>query len=224
MSAEEKSDGSRGLLAGILVLAAICLASGLGLGLLYSHMKEDIEDNRRQAFLDTLGVVLPGAETDDTVGTYADGSLEDRVYAKQTSEGLLYAAMGSAQGYQSQVKVLVSVKGEAPEQPLGDNPKIHRMAVVSSQETPGLGQQIQAVEKSVSVWAAAAGHEQEPKRPWFQEQFSGKRLEDLVVEKQEDTDKIAALTGATITSRAATEATRKAVQKIINRTRKVYGQ
>jgi Na+-translocating ferredoxin:NAD+ oxidoreductase RnfG subunit len=137
---------------------------------------------------------------------------------------VLYAGMGAAQGYSSEIKVLVSVRAEEAGRPLGDDPVIHRMAVVSSQETPGLGENINLVEKDVSVWGAVAGEKSTPGRPWFQEQFSGKRLSDLIVETTRETDKVAAVTGATISSTAATEATRRAVNRIIERTREVYGQ
>ena len=87
-----------------------------------------------------------------------------------------------------------------------------------------LGEKIRDVEKDVSIWGAIAGQKSTPGRPWFQEQFSNKRLSDLVVEKRKDSEKIAALTGATITSEATTEAVRIAVKRIIERSAEVYGQ
>ena len=157
---------------------------------------------RRKA---ALAEVLEEADGYPAVGDYPEGAKEeDKVYMNETSSGILYAAMGVAQGYQSQIKVLVSVAAPGSRTPVGDDPVIHRMAVVESTETPGLGENIKAVEKDVSVWGAMAGEKPTPQRPWFQEQFSGKRLSDLVVEKRPGTDRIAAVTGATITSRAAT--------------------
>ena len=214
-----------GLLRGVLVLTFICLGSGLGVGLLFRAMQDDIEDNSRKAFLATLEVVLPEASSEQTVGDYpADVPLERRVFRSDTADGVLYAGMGAAQGYSSEIKVLASVRALESGRPLGDDPVIHRMAVVSSQETPGLGENINLVEKDVSVWGAVAGQKSTPGRPWFQEQFSGKRLSDLMVETTRDTDRIAAITGATISSEAGTQATRRAVQRIIERTREVYGQ
>jgi electron transport complex protein RnfG len=163
------------------------------------------------------------------VGEYGPNATEEeKVYVHSTDGAVLYAATGVAQGYQSPIKVLVAVEADGPDTPLSDNPVIHRMAVVSSQETPGLGETINQVDKDVSVWAALAGRGGESpsdaKRPGFQDQFTGKRLSDLVVEKTPGTDKIQALTGATITSKAATQAARNAVQTIISKTAEAYGQ
>jgi RnfABCDGE-type electron transport complex G subunit len=224
MNGQRNPKEGRKLIQAVIVLTLICLGSGLGVGLLYHSQRDDIEANERSVFEKALEQVLGKADQYPTVGQYdASVNAEQKVYMRRTDSRALYAAMGSAQGYQSQVRVLVSVEAESPGRPVGDDPLIHRMAVVSSQETPGLGEQIKSVEQDVSVWGAVAGQRSEPKRPWFQEQFSGKRLSDLVVERTAETDKIAALSGATITSEAATEAARKAVNTIFERTAEVYG-
>ena len=61
-------------------------------------------------------------------------------------------------------------------------------------------------------------------RPWFQQQFSDKALTlaELKVVKQADPKGIVAITGATITSEATTQAVRNAVQAIIDTTAKTY--
>ncbi|MHC5034855.1 MAG: FMN-binding protein [Planctomycetota bacterium] len=213
------------LAAAIVVLAGICLGSGAGVGVLYYGMKDDIEAKARGVFHGALAEVLGEAEDYPVVGEYPEQTEEqDKVYMNQTSSGVLYAALGTAQGYQSQIRVLVSVKAATAGQPVGDDPAVHTMTVVESQETPGLGENIKAVEKDVSIWGAVAGQKPSPQRPRFQDQFSGKRLSDLVIEKRADTDKIAAVTGATITSTAATEAVRNAVKRIIEKTAETYGQ
>ncbi|MFW6189886.1 MAG: FMN-binding protein [Planctomycetota bacterium] len=209
---------------GVLVLAAICLVSGLGVGVLYVRMKDRIEAKQRQVFRSTLAEVLGPAETYPTVGEANPQDAEEGVYMRRTDGGALYATMGSAQGYQSRIKVLVSVEAEDPEQPAAEDPVIHRLAVVSSQETPGLGENVNAVAPDVSIWGAFTAQTKGNKRPWFQEQFSGRRLSDLEVVKAEQTEKIEAVTGATITSRATTKAAREAVNKIIEKTRRVYGR
>jgi len=214
-----------GFTTGIFILTAICLSSGLGVGLLYAALKDDILRKEESVFDQSLRAVLGEAESYPTVGEYGeDVKPQERVYMNQTDEGVLYAALGAARGYQSEIRVLVSVLAEAPNEPVGENPEIYRLVVVSSGETPGLGENIKAVEQDVSVWSALIGTRSAPRRPWFQEQFSRKRLSDLVVEKRQDTRKIAAITGATITSRATVEAARNAVEAIIRRTSEVYGK
>jgi Na+-translocating ferredoxin:NAD+ oxidoreductase RnfG subunit len=212
------------LLRGVIVLACICLGSGAGVGVLYYEMKDEIEAKAQSVFLEKLGVVLGEAEDYPAVGEYPEGTPpEQKVYVSPASDPVLYAAMGTAQGYQSQLKVLVSVRASAPGTPLAQDPVVHALAVVESQETPGLGENIRAVEKDVSVWARIAGAESTPGRPWFQEQFGGKRLSDLVVEKRADTDRILPVTGATVSSRATVEAARAAVEEAVRRTSEVYG-
>ncbi len=224
MSAQSKRRGA-GVAGGIAILAAICLASGLGVGLLYVKMKPAIEKNQKAVFDEALNVVLGTKGTRSEVGEYPETTPQDqKVYVAKTPDGVLFAAMRGAFGYQSQVNVLVSVKAQAADKPVGKDPVIYRMTIVSSQETPGLGESAKAVQQDVSFWAALTGKRSTPKRPWFQAQYSNKRLSDLKVVKQKGTDNIEALTGATITSRAATKATRDAIEAIIKRTAEVYGQ
>ena len=207
----------------VIVLGCICLGSGLGVGVLYHAMKDDILENAGKAFRSALQTVLGEAGDYATIGDAEEPG--GKVYVDASSpSAVLYAAMGSAKGYQSTVKVLVSVEGGTPGTPVGDDPLIHAVAVVESAETPGLGDNIRAVLKDVSLWGALAGEKPTPGRPAFQAQFSGKRLSDLVVVKRADTDKIAAITGATITSKAATKAVRNAVRKIIEATAEVHGR
>ncbi len=221
MKPETSRRGASKILSGVLILAAICLGSGLGVGILYVQMKDGIEAKQAEVFRETLAVVLGEGSEYEKIGDEATDLAP--VYVNRKEGGVVYAAMGSAQGYQSEIRVLVSVKADAPEKPVGEDPVIHRMAVVSSQETPGLGENVNAVAPDVSIWAAVVGKAGQPGRPWFQEQFSGKRLSDLTVVPGPSERNVQALTGATITSRAATEAARRAVQKIIDTTQALYG-
>lgn len=226
MMALSEKRGASELLRGVLVLAAICLASGLGVGLLYVNMKSDILANERQVFENRLRVVLGRGREYQPVGAYPEGSLDARkIYAAKTGDGVLYAATGSAQGYQSEVTVLVSVRAERAGKPVREDATIHRLAVVSSQETPGLGENVNAVKPTVSIWGAlSGGGAEEQQRPWFQEQFEGKTLEQLTLEPGREGENIEAMTGATITSRATTKAAREAFRRIMNKTEQLYGE
>ncbi len=214
------------LAAGILILAAICLGSGAGVGLLYWRMQDEIEAKAQSVFRETLALVLGEAEGYDVVGHYPAGTPEEqKVYLSRAGPVPLYAAVGTAKGYSSVIKVLVSVQGRAPGAPVGPDPRIRAVAVVASQETPGLGENIKAVEKDVSLWGKLAGAEPAdgpPKRPWFQEQFSGLRLSDLPAELPA-AGQVEAITGATITSNAAVRAVREAVTRTIEATEEAYG-
>lgn len=62
---------------------------------------------------------------------------------------------------------------------------VQKISILHHGETPGLGDEIQ--------------------KDYFKNQFAGKGIDDLVVIKGDTVDKIAAITGATISSRAVTE-------------------
>jgi len=226
MSEEPQESTAKKIIAYAAVLVGVCLASGIGVSLLYVSNRDRIADNERKAFNDKLAVVLDDAQDPRPIGEVEDETAEDTVYVAGTHSCVRYATMSSAQGYQSKVVVLVSVDAPRPEVPVDKDPVIYRLAVVSSGETPGLGENIHQVEADVSLWGAIAGQKGSggEKRPQFQAQFSGKRLSDLVVEKKAGTDKIIPVTGATITSTAVTEAARAAVQRIVDRTEELYGK
>jgi electron transport complex protein RnfG len=71
---------------------------------------------------------------------------------------------------------------------------VQKMNVLAHGETPGLGDEIEA--------------------QWFKDQFRGKDLDHLEVIKGETEDKIQAITGATISTRAVTDAVREAVEMV----------
>jgi Na+-translocating ferredoxin:NAD+ oxidoreductase RnfG subunit len=195
----------------IVILLLICLGSGAGVSVLYWGMKGQIEGKAQEVFRETLASVLGEAPDYPVVGDYPPGTpAAERVYMNKGGTGVLYAATGAARGYGGNVEVLVSVEAAAPNTPVGPDPVMHAMVVFESQETPGLGENIRAVERDTSIWGKIAGagkrSQAAPRRPWFQEQFSGKRLSDLVLEGRRDSDKAAAVTGATPTNGAAREA------------------
>ncbi|MDH4027225.1 MAG: FMN-binding protein [Nitrospirota bacterium] len=101
-------------------------------------------------------------------------------------EDLGYIVEGFGKGYSSYINILVSVDKDFI---------VKKINVLHHGETPGLGDEIE--------------------KEYFQKQFEGKKAEDLVVIKGETPDKIQAITGATISSRAVTEdGARKGVEML----------
>jgi hypothetical protein len=160
----------------------------------------------------------PAAATPETgdpavsfvVGGYAiDAADEDKVTGTATPDGVLYAATASAYGYESDIVVRVTVLAPA-DQPVPADARIATMEVLASYETPG--------------WADGISEARDgDERPWFQEQFTGMTLADLAVDPLDPAVGVEAVTGATITSEGATEAARKALQLIIEKTEEAYG-
>jgi electron transport complex protein RnfG len=87
-----------------------------------------------------------------------------------------YIAEGFGKGYSSYINVLVSVDKDF---------LVKKISVLHHAETPGLGDEIE--------------------EDYFLNQFEGKSADNLVIIKGETEDKIQAITGATISSRAVTE-------------------
>ncbi len=196
------------------VLTAVCLISGAGVSLLYVSNVDRIERQVQLAFEDTLEKVIGDATEPRAV---IEGILW---VADRSPGGVRYVAEGSARGYQSDIKVLVSVDAAAEETPVPEDAAIYRLVVLSSAETPGLGENINLVKRTVSLWQALLGRREDPGRPWFQAQFSGKNMEDLAI--KDEGGSVEHVTGATETSVATTEAAREALDTIIERTRELY--
>jgi electron transport complex protein RnfG len=87
-----------------------------------------------------------------------------------------YIVEGFGKGYSSYIHVLASVD---------KNFIVQKISVLGHGETPGLGDEIE--------------------KDYFLNQFKGRSADNLVVIKGETPDKIQAITGATISSRAVTE-------------------
>jgi electron transport complex protein RnfG len=87
-----------------------------------------------------------------------------------------YIVEGFGKGYSSYIHVLASVN---------KNFTVQKISILGHGETPGLGDEIE--------------------KDYFLNQFKGRNSDNLVVIKAETPDKIQAITGATISSRAVTE-------------------
>lgn len=98
-------------------------------------------------------------------------------------------------GYSSYIHMLVSVDEALV---------VMKISILGHAETPGLGDEI------------------EPES--FRGQFEGKDLEHLVLVKGETEDKIQAITGATISSRAVTAGVRDAVRMITDKLKEKNGE
>ena len=89
------------------------------------------------------------------------------------------AFIAEGKGYSSTIETMVGITPDG---------EITGLKVLSQQETPGLGARIE--------------------EPWFQQQFVGKKLEDLYI------DKMDTVTGATISSGAVIDSVREKIEKV----------
>ncbi|HHT9117226.1 MAG TPA: FMN-binding protein [Candidatus Hypogeohydataceae bacterium YC38] len=196
-----------------LVLGIISIITAVGVGVTYVVTKEKIlqrEDARR---MEAILTVLPGIKGSPQELTPTETAPEDKVYTA-VGEGdapIGYAALGEAQGYSSKIKVMVGLDPGLD--------KVLGVKILFQQETPGLGTRVMEIATTKTLWnmffgAKAAVTEEINLNPWFQEQFRGKALNQLEVVRQQDPEKIVAITGATITTKAVTAAVKNAIEKI----------
>lgn len=113
-----------------------------------------------------------------------DGKTEWYV-AEKGGQPIAYIVPGETKGYGGAIKMLVAVTPDG---------KIIDYSITAHNETPGLGDNAS--------------------KPKFRDQFKGKVVENLEVTKDpSQTDKIQAMTGATISSRAVTKGVKEAVEQ-----------
>jgi electron transport complex protein RnfG len=180
-----------------LTLTAICLIAAAALAVGYRMTKPTIDERARADKLEALRVVLPAAVdfSDQKSGPEID------YYEGLDGDGQLvgYAFPGEAKGYSSTISVMVGVDLEGT---------LTGIKILDQKETPGLGTQAVDLPATRTFWQALSGRGEkgEAGRPPFQEQFVGKTVTGLRVVTGKTETEIEALTGATITTQAVTDA------------------
>lgn len=204
MSSEQESGKEKGFPPSsrlVLTLALIAMVSGITVVFAYEVTREPIAENHRERLIErTIFEALPGATThalyrlsEEGIEQLSDAEVDDaNLYAGYDDQGDLVgvALEGASMGYEDTVRVMY---GYSP-----DEQQIIGFTVVSSSETPGLGDEINSES--------------------FQEQFSDLELplasdfseleEELrVVEAGSDAGpaEIEAISGATVSSQAVAD-------------------
>lgn len=222
-----------------IVLTIVSLLASLGVSSTFLLTRNTIKKKELTTRMEALYRVLPGLENPIEI-TPPHTTDQNRVYRGLNREGqtIGYAAYGEAQGYSSKIKIMVGIdpnlekilgvnilaQNETPGLGtkmteiestttlwsiiFGKTPKSLDWNNNESWKLPFFKQpeRVEKFELSKKV--------KNKTQPWFQEQFKQKTYNQLVVSKVKDTDKITAITGATISTKAAINATRDAVDKI----------
>jgi len=174
----------------IIVLTVIGLISGGILSLVYSAMVPRINENLVKATDEAIFKVLPETKN------YQQKKSGEVVYyecydAAGAKVGLAILCAGN--GYQGEIKMMVGINA--------DLTKFTGLSVLEQVETPGLGAKI--AEKS------------------FADQFNGLAatppIEYVKGIKPGKPNEIAAITGATISSRSVVNIINKAVEEVMNK-------
>ncbi|MEJ2627520.1 MAG: RnfABCDGE type electron transport complex subunit G [bacterium] len=139
--------------------------------------------------------VLPGTEKGIIIPVY----LDSKIIAYQgfsnpdTTDPIGYAFPADGIGYSGIIKTLAAIDTSGT---------VLAIKVLSQTETPGLGSKCEEIRAGESS-------------PWCQEQFKGKKATDLAVDK--DDGNIDSISGATITSRAITNAVADSARSLLRK-------
>lgn len=158
-------------------LVVIYVLGGLLLAFVYAKTSPIMFVKAKEEKEAALKTMMPEADKIDHLGEWAPHGKHAGYYAaKKGDEEIGYIVETFGKGYSSYINLLVSVD---------KNFTVQKINVLHHAETPGLGDEIE--------------------KDYFQKQFAGKTIDTLVVIKGETPDKIQAISGATISSRAVTE-------------------
>ena len=193
-----------------LTLSLIALIAGLLLGGVYLLVSPRIEAQKQQAVELALKEVLPLSPGGFFEPVEKDGRLLYwRAYADSgKSEIAGYVFKTEAKGYSSVIETMVGVRPDF---------RISGLKILNQSETPGLGARIEERRTSETIFSVIKnlfGQRREvvkKVKPWFQEQFEGKQIEELELKE----GGIEAITGATISSEAVLQSVREKALEIL---------
>lgn len=167
-----------------LILCGITLVAGILLGLTYNVTKQPIQEQEKLQLDNALNMVLENAHFSEVEKQSESKAITNVYQAKRQEEVIGYAfQLETTEGYGDKIRLVVGLS----------QGRITGIDIVKQAETPGLGA--------------------ESDQPTFKNQFIGKAIELLNLVKGEGTaaQDIDAISGATITSRAVTNAVNEAI-------------
>lgn len=172
-----------------LNLVVIYVVAVVILAVVYAKTSPVIFQKNKEEKEAALKRMMPDAEAIVKEGDWAPQHKHAEYYAaKSGGETQGYVVETYGKGYSSYINMLVAVDTDFV---------VRKIAVLHHGETPGLGDEIETA--------------------WFRDQYEGKTLDKLVVVKGETEDKIQAITGATISTRAVTNGVRDGVGQLITK-------
>lgn len=171
----------------ILTLGLISALSGFLLASVYKICEVKIEENRNKEIETAIFNVLPDA------CKYEKKEINNTIIyigKSKTDEKLGYSWLIKGNGFQGAIVMVIGISSNLE--------KIVGIQILEQVETPGLGAKIA--------------------ENWFQDQFKNLSIPNLVLEKNvtpEQTEKIAAITGATISSQSVVTLIKQSLSEIL---------
>ncbi|MCE5194906.1 MAG: RnfABCDGE type electron transport complex subunit G [Nitrospiraceae bacterium] len=165
-------------------LVIIFVIAGFIMASVFAITAPVIKEKKEQEETLARKAMMPDADAIVEAGEWKPFGKKGKYFeGKKNGETIGYLITTYGKGYSSYINVLVSVDKEM---------KVKGISILGHGETPGLGDEI----------------EQE----YFKKRFESKMIDQLEVVKVEGTDKIQAISGATISSRAVTNSVKDAVK------------
>jgi len=172
-----------------ITLVIIFVAAGMIMASVFSKTAPIMAEAQKREKEEALKRLMPDADSIIEAGKWEPLHKHAEYYeAKKGNDVIGYIASTYGKGYSSYISILVAVDPSM---------RVRKISILSHGETPGLGDEI----------------EQE----YFKKRFEGKSIEQLEVVKVEGTDRVQAISGATISSRAVTNGVREAVKLLKER-------
>lgn len=158
-------------------LVAVYLIGGLLIAFVYAKTSPIMFIKAKEEKEAALKTMIPDADKIELLGEWSPHHKHAGYYAaKKGGENIGYVVEGFGKGYSSYINFLAAVDR---------NFTVKKIKILHHAETPGLGDEIE--------------------KDYFLDRFPGKTVDTLVVIKGETADKVEAISGATISSRAVTE-------------------
>ncbi len=170
----------------VIVLSLVCLVSSAVVGGIYALTKDPIDKAQADKENTAIAEVVPQFDNtpkECSMTVKGDEGSYNVYIAKKGSDIVGYAVESSSTGFGGPIKLIVGFTPDGA---------IYDVAVVSSSETPGLGDKINKNKSNFSV------------------QFKGKNPADFKLALKKDGGDVDAITASTISSRAFTKAVENA--------------
>ena len=190
-----------------LVLVIVTLISAAALAYIYDIAKPKIDAQEEKKTIEAEKIVFPEGDKTSEKKTVNEVTYKEVL---KNNECIGYVVEGEAPGYSSTIRVMVGVTEDFV---------VKGVKILSQKETPGLGTKVEEVQ-SDKTWllilsgkrSFGKGPDEEDPLPWFPAQYRGLTREEIKLTR--DGGKVDAITGATISSRAVTDAVRGAVEAL----------
>ncbi len=158
-------------------LVVIYVIGGLILAFVYAKASPIMYKKAEEEKQAALRTMMPEADKIEEIGKWEPHHKHAGYYvAKKGNEEVGYIVESFGKGYSSYINMLVSVDKSFT---------VKKVNILHHAETPGLGDEVE--------------------KDYFLRRFENKSVDNLVVVKGETQDKVEAISGATISSRAVTE-------------------